>query len=100
MYIANNAHLNHKDINLLFSTNQRSLFKKSFSTTLYTMGKRLIGRQDVNWSGFPGFKMRMICATFYCAGKYPLNRTALNDWVRYFIPIIGNSLRILEVMRL
>jgi hypothetical protein len=37
--------------------------------------------------------MRMICATFHCAGKYPVSRTALNNWVRYFIPIIGNFLR-------
>jgi hypothetical protein len=35
--------------------------------------------------------------TFQCAWKYPLSKTA--DWVRYFIPIIGNSLRILPVTR-
>jgi hypothetical protein len=64
------------------------------------MGKTLIGRQDVNsLGGFAGFKMRMVCATFHCAGKYPLSKTALNNWVRYFIAIIGNSLRILPVMR-
>jgi hypothetical protein len=64
------------------------------------MGKRLIGRYDVNLLGdFPGFKMNMICATFHCAGKYPLSKTALNNWVRYFIPMIGNSLRIMAVMR-
>jgi hypothetical protein len=27
--------------------------------------------------------MRMICATLHCAGKYPLSKTALNNWVRY-----------------
>jgi hypothetical protein len=43
--------------------------------------------------------MRMICATFHCAGKYPLSKTALNNWVRYFIPMIGNFLRILPVLR-
>jgi hypothetical protein len=65
------------------------------------MDKRLIGRYDVNsLGGFPGFKMKMICATFHCARKYPLSKTALNKWVRYFIPMIGNSLRILPVMRL
>jgi hypothetical protein len=58
------------------------------------MGKMLIGRQDVNsLGGSPFFKMRMVCATFHCAGKYPLSKTALNNWVRYFIPIIGNSVR-------
>jgi hypothetical protein len=49
--------------------------------------------------GFPGVEMRTICVTFHCAGKYRLNKTALNNWVRYFIPMIGNSLRILPVMR-
>jgi hypothetical protein len=37
--------------------------------------------------------------SFHCAGKYPLSRTALNNWVRYFIPIIGSFFRILPVMR-
>jgi hypothetical protein len=55
------------------------------------MGKRHIGRYDVNsLGGFPGFKMTMICATFHSAGKYPLSKTALNNWVRYFIPMIGS----------
>jgi hypothetical protein len=74
-------------------------FKRCFSETLDTMGKRLIGRKDVNLLGsFPGLKMRMICATFHCAGKYPLSKTALNNFVRYlyFFAIIGNSLRIDE----
>jgi hypothetical protein len=44
----------------------------SFPKTLDTMGKRLIGRYDVNsLGGFPGFKIRLICATFHCARKYP-----------------------------
>jgi hypothetical protein len=42
--------------------------------------------------------MRMICATFHCAGKYTLSKTALNNWIRYFIQMVGNSLRILPVM--
>jgi hypothetical protein len=64
------------------------------------MGRRLIGQEDVSsLGGFPGFNMRMTCAIFHCAGKYPLSRTALNNWVRYFIPIIGSSFRILPVMR-
>jgi hypothetical protein len=75
----------------LFSTIGRSLFK-SFSKTLDTMGKRLIGWQDVNSLGFRGFKTRMICETFHCAGKYPSSKTVLNKGVRYFIPIIGSSL--------
>jgi hypothetical protein len=55
---------------------------------------------DVNSLGsFPGFKMRMTCATFHCTRKYSLSRTSLNNWVRYFIPIVGSSLRILPVMR-
>jgi hypothetical protein len=64
------------------------------------MGKRLISRYDVNsLGGSPDFKMRMICATLDCAGKYPLSKTALNNWVTYFVPMIGNSVRILPVMR-
>jgi hypothetical protein len=56
------------------------------------MDKRLIGRQDVkSLGGIPGFKMRMIYATLHCALKYHLSKTALNNWARYFIPIIGNS---------
>jgi hypothetical protein len=43
-----------------------------------TMGKKLIGRYDNSLGGFPDFKMRMVCATFHCAGKYPLSKTALN----------------------
>jgi hypothetical protein len=35
------------DINLLFSTIGRILFKSVFSKILETMGKRLIGRYDV-----------------------------------------------------
>jgi hypothetical protein len=66
-----------------------------FSKNLDAMGKRPIGRQDVNSvGGFPGFKMRMICAIFHCAGNYPVSRTALNIFVRYFILITDNSLRI------
>jgi hypothetical protein len=41
----------------------------------------------------------MICAIFHCAGKYPLSRKALNNWLRYFIPIIGSCLRMLPVLR-
>jgi hypothetical protein len=63
------------------------------------MGKRLVDRYDVNSLDVPGFKMRVICVTFHCAGKYPLSKTALNNWVRYFIPITGNSLRVLPVIR-
>jgi hypothetical protein len=52
------------------------LFKRSFSKTLNTVGKRLIGREDVNLLGcFPGFKMRMIYVTFHYAGKCPLSKT-------------------------
>jgi hypothetical protein len=40
----------------------------------------------------------MTCATYHCAGTYPLSKTVLNNWVRYFTPIIGNSLWILPVM--
>jgi hypothetical protein len=29
---------------------------------------------------------------------FPLSRTAFNNWVRYFIPIIGSSFRILLVV--
>jgi hypothetical protein len=75
------------------------IFKRSFSQTLDTMGRRLIGQYDVNsLGGFPGFKMRMTCATFHCARKYPLSRTALNIRVRYFIPVRGSSFIILPVM--
>jgi hypothetical protein len=38
------------------------------------MGRRLIG-------------MRIILATFHCAGKYPLSKTALNSCVRYCMSI-------------
>jgi hypothetical protein len=48
------------------------------------MCKRLIGRLDVNSLSFPGMKMRMIGATFHCAGKHPFSKTALNNWVRYY----------------
>jgi hypothetical protein len=44
--------------------------------------------------------MRMICVTFHCIGKYPLSKTTLNNWLRNFIPMIGNSLRILPVIEL
>jgi hypothetical protein len=75
-------------IDLLFSTIGRSLFKGRFSKTLDKMGKRLIGRYYVNsLGGFHGFKMRMSCATFHCAGKYHLSKIAMYNWVRYFIPI-------------
>jgi hypothetical protein len=74
---------------------------EEFSTILDTMGRRLISLYDVNsLGGFPGFKMRMTCATFHCTRKYPLSRIALNNRVRYFIPIIGSSLRIISMMRL
>jgi hypothetical protein len=87
-------------INLLFSTVGRRRFKRSFSKTLDVMGKRLMGRQDVSsFRSYPGFGMRMICATFHCAGKYPFSMAALNNCVRYFIPTIGSSFRILPVMR-
>jgi hypothetical protein len=75
-------------INLLFSTIGRNLFKRSFSKTLDAMSKRLIS-----------LKMKMICATFHCAVMYPLSKTTLNNWVKYLIPIIGNSLRISPVRR-
>jgi hypothetical protein len=85
---------------LLISTIGRSLLNRSFSKCLDTMGKRFNGQWDVNSLGsFPGFEIRMICATFHCAGKYLLSSTALNNWIRNCIPIIGNSLRILPVMR-
>jgi hypothetical protein len=29
--------------------------------------------------------MRIICSNFHCARKYPLGKTALNNWVRYGI---------------
>jgi hypothetical protein len=80
----------------LFSTIGRSNFKSSSSDTLDKMGKRPIALWDVNsLGGFPGFKMRMICATLY----YAVSKTELNNWVRNFIPMVGNSLRILPVMR-
>jgi hypothetical protein len=64
------------------------------------MDKRLIGRYNINYIlRFPGFKMRIICAAHHFPRKYPLSSTALNIWVRYFIPIIDNSLRILPVKR-
>jgi hypothetical protein len=64
------------------------------------MSKRFIGQKVVNsLGGFLGFKMRMVCATFRCVEKYPLSKTASNIWVRYFITIMGNPLRILPVMR-
>jgi hypothetical protein len=64
------------------------------------MGKRFIGRLDVNLlGGFSGLKMRMTRATVNCAGKHPLSRTALNNWRRYFILILGSCLRFLSVMR-
>jgi hypothetical protein len=37
----------------------------------------------------------VISAALHFAGKYPLGRTALHNWVRYFIAIICSSLRIL-----
>jgi hypothetical protein len=43
--------------------------------------------------------MRMICETFHCVRKHYLSKTASNVWIRYFISIIGNSSRILPVMR-
>jgi hypothetical protein len=45
------------------------------------------------------FRMRMICATFHFAGNYPFSMAALNNCVQYFIPKIGNSLRIFPVTR-
>jgi hypothetical protein len=41
----------------------------------------------------------MICATFHCAGKCPFMMVVLNNCVRYFIPTIGSSVRILPVTR-
>jgi hypothetical protein len=65
------------------------------------VGKRLIGQYDVNsLGGFLGFKTRMICVTSHCARKYPFIKAALNNWVRYFLPTVGNPSRILSVMKL
>jgi hypothetical protein len=72
-----------------------TLLSGAFKKFLDIMSKIFFGRLDVNSLGsFSGFKMRTICATFHCAGKYPLSKTTLNNWVRYFIPIARNSLRI------
>jgi hypothetical protein len=35
---------------------------------LDAVGKRLVGRWEVNSLGFPAFKLRMIFAAFNCAG--------------------------------
>jgi hypothetical protein len=52
-------------INPLFSTIGRNLYKRSFSKIFDTVGKRLIGLQDVNsLGGLPGFRMRVTCAPF------------------------------------
>jgi hypothetical protein len=48
---------------------------------------------------YPLYLMRMICATFHCAEMCPLCKTALNSRVRYIIPIMCNSLRIVAMMR-
>jgi hypothetical protein len=48
-----------------FNQRMRRL-RRSFSKTLEAMGKRLMGRKEVNWcGGFPGFGMRIIWATFH-----------------------------------
>jgi hypothetical protein len=87
-------------INLLFLNIGWKRFKRSFSKTFDITGKRLMGRYNVSsLRRFFGFRMRTICATFYCAEKYPFSMTALNNCVRYFIPIICSSLRILPVTR-
>jgi hypothetical protein len=79
---------------------EEAFSKRSFSKTLDTMGKGFIGQKVVNsLGGFLGFKMRMVCKAFRCAEKYRLSKTASNNWVRNFIPIRGNPLRILPVMR-
>jgi hypothetical protein len=72
-----------------------TLLSGIFKKFLDIMSKILFGGKDVNsLGGLPGFKMRTFCATFYCAGKYSLSRIALNNWVRYFLPIAGSCLRI------
>jgi hypothetical protein len=81
-------------LNLDWWLNIKLLFK-----ILDRMGKGLIGRYDVNsLRGYPGFRMRMICANFHSAEKYPLSKTALNNCVGYFIPMLGDSLTILQVI--
>jgi hypothetical protein len=63
------------------------------------MGRRLIGWHGISSLGvFFYFNVRMTCATFHFAEKYPLSRAALSNWVRYFIPIIGSYFRVLPVM--
>jgi hypothetical protein len=49
--------------------------------------------------GQPYLEPTMICVTFHCVGKYSFSKKALNNGIIYFIPIIGNSLRNLPVMR-
>jgi hypothetical protein len=72
-------------VDVLFSTIGSILSKRIFSKALGTVGKRFIGWWDVNsLGGFPGFEMRIICATFHRDRKYPLSKTSLNNWVRYF----------------
>jgi hypothetical protein len=57
-----------------------------------------IQHNDMAEGSFPGFKMRVICATFHCTGKNYSSWTAFSNLVRYFNPIIGNSFRILPVI--
>jgi hypothetical protein len=55
---------------------------------------RMLPREEVS----PGFRTRIIWATFHSAGKYSLSRTTLKSWVRYWIPIVGSSLKIFQVI--
>jgi hypothetical protein len=53
----------------LSSTSGRSRVRSSFSKTLDTIGRRLIGRYLLPANQSPGFRVRMICATFHWEGK-------------------------------
>jgi hypothetical protein len=41
--------------------------------------------------GLPGFRIRIIVATFHCIGKYPMSMAALKSCDRYFTAVGGNS---------
>jgi hypothetical protein len=59
-----------KGINLLCSMSGSIRLRSNSSKSSDTMDKRLIGRyEDRSWGGFPGLKMRMICATFHWVWK-------------------------------
>jgi hypothetical protein len=82
-----------------FSITGRSIVKRSFQRLFIQWGgdllvNRMLTHEVSLVSGWGLFGL-----LFIVLGTTLLLRTALNNWVRYWIPIVGRSLRILLVIR-